>query len=284
MPFSTGAADGSGFDDFPLDRGIVAVENLDFVAVDRRPVAFLEVSDSLRPRSDGDGVGTEVILAVAIADGERRPHSGADDQVGMIAEQESDCEGALELGKDCGNGILGRLALLDLPRDKVADDFGIGLAFEGAAVGDQLVAKRLEILDDAVVDESNGSDDVRVRIAHRRRAMRSPSRVGDPDPSAKRLGLQFPLQVVELALGPATLERAVFKRADARRVVAAIFEPLEPVEQPPGNILVTDDANNSAHSIPPPSRSSAHGTAEPIPRCPFAPIARLQGCPARRRW
>ena len=39
-------------------------------------------------------------------------------------------------------------------------------------------------------------------------------------------------EIVELALGAAAVELAVVDRADAGAVIAAIFEPLQPVEQP----------------------------------------------------
>ena len=74
-----------------------------------------------------------------------------------------------------------RSAALDLARDEVADDLGVGLALELAPLGDQLVAQRLEILDDAVVDQRHRPDDVRVGVADRRRAMRRPAGVGDAD-------------------------------------------------------------------------------------------------------
>ena len=50
-----------------------------------------------------------------------------------------------------------------------------------APVGDQLVAQRLEILDDAVVDQRDRPDDVRMGVADGRRAMRRPAGVGDAD-------------------------------------------------------------------------------------------------------
>jgi hypothetical protein len=77
---------------------------------------------------------------------------------------------------------------------------------ELAAVGDQLVAQRLEILDDAVVDQRHRPGDVRMGIADRRRAVRRPARVGDADVAAERLGRQLAREIVELALGPAALE------------------------------------------------------------------------------
>ena len=84
----------AGLDDLALDGLVVAVENLDPVAADHRPVALVEIGDPLRPRRDRKRVRAEIILAIAIADGQRRAHPGADDQVGMVAEQEGDGERA----------------------------------------------------------------------------------------------------------------------------------------------------------------------------------------------
>ena len=169
----------AAFDDLALDRRVVAVENLDSVAAHDRPVALVEIGDALGPRRDRERVRAEIILAVAVADRQRRPHPRADDQIGMVAEQEGDGERADQPRQHGGDRILRRCAALDLARDQMADDFGVGLALELAALRDQLVAKRLEILDDAVVDQRHRPDDVRVRIADRRRAVGRPARVGD---------------------------------------------------------------------------------------------------------
>ncbi len=61
----------SGLDDLPFRGPIVAIEDLYPVAMDDRPVALVEIGDTLRPRSDREGVRAEVILAIAIADGQR---------------------------------------------------------------------------------------------------------------------------------------------------------------------------------------------------------------------
>ena len=79
-------------------------------------------------------VGAEIILAVAIADRQRRPHPRADDQVGIVAEQEGDGEGADEPWQHCGDRLLRRGSALDFARDEVPDHLGIGLALELAAL------------------------------------------------------------------------------------------------------------------------------------------------------
>jgi hypothetical protein len=56
------------------------------------------------------------------------------------------------------------------------DDLGVGLALEATAARGQLLAKRLEVLDDAVVDERDLGGGMRVRVVRRRRAVRRPAR------------------------------------------------------------------------------------------------------------
>src|SRR5206468_2966099 len=80
----------AGFDDFPLDGLVVAVEDLDTLTANDSPIALAEISDALRPRGHRERVRPEVILAVAIAYRQRRSHARADDQVGMVAEQKGD--------------------------------------------------------------------------------------------------------------------------------------------------------------------------------------------------
>ena len=127
------------------------------------------------------------------------------------------------------------------------DHFAIGFAQEFAAVGDQLVAQRLEILDDAVVDQRHRPGDVRMGIVDRRRAMRRPARMGDADIAVQRFRGEHAREIVELALGTAAIELAALNRADAGHVIAAIFEALQTVEQALRHRFATDDPDNSAH-------------------------------------
>ena len=148
---------------------------------DDRPVALVEIGDPLGQRRQRERVRAEIILALAIADGQRRAHPRADHQVGMVAEQEGDGEGAVEPRQHGRDRVLRRRAALDLARDQMGDDLAVGLALELAPVGDQLVAQRLEILDDAVVDQRHRPDDVRMGVADGRRAVGRPAGVGDAD-------------------------------------------------------------------------------------------------------
>ena len=170
----------AGLDNFAFDRLIVAVEDLNAFAADHRPVTLVQIGDTLGPWRDRKRVGAKIILAVAIADRQRRSHARADDQVGMVAEQEGDGESTGETGENRSHRILRRRAALDLAGDEMTDDLGVGLALECASLRNQLVAQRLEVLDDPIVHQRHRADDVRMGIADGRRAVGRPARMGDP--------------------------------------------------------------------------------------------------------
>ena len=123
----------AGLDDLALDWAVVAIEDLDPPAPNDGPVAFLQISDALRPGCYCDRVRTEIVLAVTVPDCQRRTHARSDQQVGIVAEEESDGERTLQPRKYSGDGVLGRCSALDLARNQMAHDFGIRLALECAA-------------------------------------------------------------------------------------------------------------------------------------------------------
>src|SRR5829696_46477 len=133
----------------------------------------------------------------------------------------------------------------------MGDDFRVGLAVELAPVGDELLAQRFEVLDDAVVHDRHRPDDVRVGIVDGRSAVGRPAGVRDPDGAAERFSAQLTRQVVELALGAAADEVAVLDGADAGAVITAIFEALQAIEQALSDDLLADNSNDSTHSRAP---------------------------------
>ena len=166
----------------------------------------------------------------------------------MVAEEESDGEGALQARQDGRDCVLRRRSAFDLASDEMGDDFGVRLALELAAVGDELLAQRLEVLDDAVVDDRHRPDDVRMGIVDGRSAVGRPARVRDADGAAERLSAQLAREVVELSLGAAAGEVALIDRADAGAVIAAIFEALQAIEQALRNDFLADNSNDPAHA------------------------------------
>src|SRR6516165_57514 len=65
--------------------------------------------------------------------------------------------------------------------------------------------------------------------------------------AGERLARKPRLQIAELALGAPPHEIAAFQRGDTCGIVAAIFEPLERVDQQWRNRLTPENAHDSAH-------------------------------------
>ncbi len=113
-----------------LDRAALLVVDLDALVRQHRPVAVLQIADGVGERGERDGVGAEIHLAVAVADGERRTLARADHQVVFAGKQEGEREGAAQLLERGGHRLDRRLALLHLVGDEMGDHFGVGLAAE----------------------------------------------------------------------------------------------------------------------------------------------------------
>ena len=92
-----------------------------------------------------------------------------------------------------------------------------------------------------------GAVGLRVRVELGRPAVRRPARVAD----ARRPGGGMPRElldeVAELAGRAVDREAAVRERRDAGRVVAAVLEPLQPLEQERARLLRADVADDAAH-------------------------------------
>ena len=112
----------------------------------------------------------------------------------------------------------------------------------------QLLAQLAEILDDAVVDDREAVGGVRMRVAFGRPAVGRPAGMADADGAGERLAREPRFEIAQLALGAPAGELSVLQRGDAGRVVAAVFEPLERVDERARDRLTSENAHNSAHA------------------------------------
>src|SRR5215472_14104905 len=128
------------------------------------------------------------------------------------------------------------------------DDLGIGFGGKLHAPVFKFAPQLGEILDDAIVHDGNFFGGVRMGIVLAGTAMGRPAGVADPDPAGERLAGKPVLEILELALGAPSRELAVFQRRNTRRIVAAIFEALERIDQMRRRRLTADDSDNAAHA------------------------------------
>ena len=211
------------------------------------PVALLEIGDAVGEGGERQRVGAEKHRAVAVADRERRALARADQQVVLAVEQIDEREGAAHPLQRRGDRLGRLLALRQFVLDQERRRFRIGLGGEAMALGDQFLAQRLEVLDDAVVDDGDARAGVRMGVGLARLAVRRPAGVADADRPGERRRVELGLEVLELAFGAQPGQPAAFERRHPGRVVAAVFEPLEGGKNVPRHRLGSQNANDSAH-------------------------------------
>ena len=246
-------------------RSTAAVEIADLDALPRQhgPVAVLEIGDLVGEGGERDGVRTEIHLALAVPDRERRPVPGADELVLVAGEEEGERKGAAQPRQGRRDRLHRALALAHLARDELRHDLGVGLGLEAHALGAELVLELAEILDDAVVDDGELLGRVRVGVHLVGPPVGRPAGVADADRARQRRLRELDLEVAELALGAPALEpAAVLERCDAGRIIAAVFEPLQRVDdlQRDGRLAQYSDDPTHAPQV--------------LARCRFAPAWR----------
>ncbi|GJD49993.1 hypothetical protein OPKNFCMD_2729 [Methylobacterium crusticola] len=244
----------------PGDDGAGLVADLGAVPGQDGPVALLQIADLVREGGEREGVGAEIGLAVAEAQGQRGAVAGADQEVLLAGEQEGEREGAAQARQRRLDGRDGPEAGPHQVADELGHHLGVGLGLEGAAGGLELGLQLAEILDDAVVDHREALGGVRVGVGLVGAAMRRPAGVADADGAGEGVLEQLELEVRELALSPPPLQAAGFQGGDARRVVAAILEPAQGVDHLSRHGTPPDDSHDAAH---------ARRLASPLGTVPF---------------
>ena len=133
--------------------------------------------------------------------------------------------------------------------DQVGEHLGVGLRLELVAVGAQPLLDLEVVLDDPVVDDDERAlaVGVGVGVLLGRTAMGRPARMADAERTGQRPFAEDPLEHLEPAGGAPHVERAVAEDGDARGVVAAILEPLEPLDDDTDRALPTDVPDDSTH-------------------------------------
>src|SRR5690606_24683471 len=251
---------------------------------------------------DGRHVRGQEVLALAQADQQRAAHARADQAVRLAAAEHGQGVGTGELLHRGLQRAQQVAALGHVVVDQVGDDLGIGLRLELVAQRLEPLALFLVVLDDAVVDQRQlAVADVRVGIGLGHPAVGGPAGVADAEHAVEALG-EGRLLHLRHAAGAAHPAHAVrIGDGDAGRVIAAVLQALEALDQDRNHIAIRDRANDAAHAVLPsrnrpailPERtvrpalapSAAHGRSQAAVRrtaAAGAPALRPQCAPWRR--
>ena len=234
-------------------------------------VAFLEVDDLVGDAGERHRVGGEEVLVGAGhragAEDQRRALARADDAVRLVAADDGDRVGAAQPRQ----GALHRFQQVAVVQviDEVGDDLGVGLRHERVALGLQLGAQLVVVLDDAVVDEADppgggqarrfaavGIDrgrraraggEMRMRVVDDRRAVRGPARVGDAGARLEAFGGDVGRQLGDARRAARAAQAAALVDGDAARVVAAVFEATQALDQDRDDVACADGRDDSTH-------------------------------------
>src|SRR5204862_7718857 len=98
-------------------------------------------------------------------------------------------------------------------------------------------------------DDLAGAVAMRMGVLLGRTSVRRPAGVADAVITGDRIGADNLFQVRQFAGAAAQIDRAVADHGDSRRVVAAIFEPPQAVDENRHDVLRSDVADNSTHRV-----------------------------------
>jgi hypothetical protein len=96
----------------------------------------------------------------------------------------------------------------------MSDHFGVGIRDKTRASQLEPIAQFAMIFDDAVVNDRNAIDRVRMRVPFIWTAMRGPARVANAYEAGERFASKFVLEVLEFADGAPPRKVTAFKRSD----------------------------------------------------------------------
>ena len=245
-----------------MARGAVDAGDLHARRPDVGDVAVLEEGDPVRVGEDRRDVRGDEALAVTEPDHEWHILAGADQPVALADVHDNDRVGPFELAERRPDR-LGEVAVVGL-LDEVRDRLRVRFRREGVAARFEAAAQLPEVLDDPVVDDRDVAGAVAVRMGVQvvGAPVGRPARVGEADGGVRCAVGDRGLEIDELAR-PLLDEEVpgVVDEGDPGRVVATVFEPLEPFDEDGARLPRTGVADDAAHGVMPLARARRRDAA-----------------------
>ena len=238
----------------PLDTsdGLVAnrrieVEHLVTVAGDHGDIAIVEIDHVARVREYRRRVRSDEVFPVADTDQQRATVAGGHDFVLLVAGDGRESVGTVALPQrfDHGRFKVARVGHLN----QMGEHFGVGVRLEHVTACFQPRLERRGVLDDAVVHDRDLAvlARMRMRIRHRRRAVRRPPGMGNAHRAQRGIVGDHRFESSDLARGTSGFQTFAVHDGDARRVIPPVLEALEPFKQHRSRDPITNVADDSAH-------------------------------------
>ena len=236
----------------PLDRLAVQGRELDPVAPDHRDLGVLQDDHVPRVGEDRRDIGRDDALAGAQAHHDRAGAVlGGDEAIRRLRRNHADGVGAAELPERALDRILQAGGVFEVALDQMRQHLRVGLGLEGVALGQEPLLDREVIFQNAVVDHHEGAAAVGVRVGVLLggAAVGGPARVPEPHAPLHRLLPQDRLELLDAPGAPPDLQPLRPQHGHAGGVIAAVLEPLEPVQDDADGAPLPDVADDPAHYL-----------------------------------
>ncbi len=195
-------------------------------------------------------VGGEEHLALADAQHHRAAVARHHDRVGLRRIQHGQPIGAADQPERRPHGGIERSGRHR--GDQMRQHLGVGFRAEGDAFGFEPRPQCRGVLDDAVMDDRDAAGRVAMRmgVAVARFAMRRPAGMGDAGRAAEARRQDL-LEFAHPALAFGQAQLAAAGDGDAGRIIAAIFEPMQSLDQDRRRVALADVTDDAAHGWSP---------------------------------
>ncbi len=232
-----------------LDGASVEIGQMHAVGRQDGDVAIAQEEHVAGVAQDGGHVGRDEIFSVAQPDHHRRAHARRDDLVGIRTRDHAQGEDAVQVFHGAPHRVL-QIPFVILFH-QVRDDFGVGLGNELVAFQLELVLEAQIVFDDAVVHHHDiaGTVAMRVRVFFGGTPVRRPAGVADAVGAVHRVDANRVFQVAQFSRRSSNRQMVIaIQDCDTGRVITAVFEPAQPIQDDGDCSSVADIADNSTHT------------------------------------
>jgi hypothetical protein len=132
---------------------------------------------------------------------------------------------------------------------EMSDHLGVCVSGKTHASPLELIAQFAMIFDDAVVNDRNALDRVRMRVLFVWTAMSCPARVANADEADERITSKLALEVLEFPDCAPPRKEAAFKGGDTGGIVSSIFKPPQRIQNRSSGWPLTYETGDSTHLL-----------------------------------
>ena len=195
----------------------------------------------------GRHVGGREISVLSHPDDQGAPSSGNHDLAGPVAMNDGKPEGALHLEHGLAHGLA--QIPLKVQGNQMGQHLRVRLGAEPDALLLQVLLNGMVVLDDPVVDHEHvlGHVAVRVGVLLGRLPVGGPPGVGDPAGPGKIQIFHLAFQLHDPSDRPVEIHTVSMLYGQTGRIVSAILEPLEPLDQNGLGLVLSHITNDAAH-------------------------------------